>query len=87
MLKMRYSTASAPKPSSSFTDNPDNYNRRLVKEMDIWNLLIAKTSLSKVFLVENICGYRLLVMPYLFPLLDVLKSVEECGITGQERVV
>ena len=83
MLKMRYATETSPKPSKSFTDSGDKtaYNKRLLKEMHIWNCLIAKTDaksfLSKVFLVEDICGYRLLVMPYLFPLLEVLKSVED----------
>ena len=84
MLKMRYATETSPKPSKSFTGSSSNkavYNQRLLKEKHIWNCLIAKTDaksfLSKVFLVEDICGYRLLVMPYLFPLLEVLKSVED----------
>ena len=82
MLKMRYATSESPKTSKSFTDanDVDSYNQRLMTEKEIWNLLIDKNvakGLSNVFLVEDICGYRLLVMPYLFPLLGVLKSMED----------
>ena len=71
ILKMKFKGGVSPGDGDI-----NSYNQLLLKEEYIWNLLIAKTIL-KVFLVENICGYRLLVMPYLFPLLEVLKSVED----------
>ena len=43
--------------------------------MKIWNILLLDTGLSKVFIVEEICGYRILVMPYLFPLTGKVKNV------------
>ena len=71
ILKMKYIGGVSPGDGDI-----DSYNQLLLKEEYIWNLLIAKTIL-KVFLVEPICGFRVLVMPYLFPLSRLLKSMEE----------
>ena len=50
------------------------YVKRLENELTIWNLLSSKSRLPKAFIVEDICGYRLLVMPYLFPLTEWVKK-------------
>ena len=79
ILKMRNRTDSIPKESYSLreNDNLEMYLLRLAREMEIWNILIQARSakkgrLPKVFIVDKLCGYGLLVMLYLFPLMGMV---------------